>query len=154
MIREASAVVLTAAAEAFVQAWRARQGRREPQALAGERSARVRPRRMCRTLVSFDGGRTLELVPRHLRHEVRSAGNLAGYIAVKHMGYWADAFVSGPAAQRVAAPTQAALRALLDLARPGAKGGELHAAALGAGALHASSGAERQRRALYRSVAR
>ena len=57
LIRDACGVVRAGAA-AFMQAWRDGQGI-EAAALAGERSARALAAQDVRTLVSFDGGRTL-----------------------------------------------------------------------------------------------
>jgi Xaa-Pro aminopeptidase len=65
---------------------------------------------------------------------------MAGYIAVKHMGYWADLFVTGTRrASEVERRAQAGLSVLLELAKPGASAAELHAkatAALAPYALH------------------
>jgi Xaa-Pro aminopeptidase len=134
-IREASAVV-TAAAAAFVQAWR--DGKDvETAALAGERSARLRAAQDVRTLVSFDGGRTL--APFRGTFDTKS-DPLVGYIAVKHMGYWADMFVSAASAPSEVQPrVEAALEAMLQAAGPGVPARDLHAKAveqLGRFALH------------------
>jgi Xaa-Pro aminopeptidase len=70
-----------------------------------------------RTLVSHDGGRTL--VPFHGRFDT-STLPLAGYIAVKVQGYWADMFVAaGVQAEQVAHRAEAALDALVAAIRPG-----------------------------------
>ena len=134
-IREASAVVATAAA-AFVQAWRDGADV-ETAALAGERSARLKAAQDVRTLVSFDGGRTL--APFRGTFETKS-DPLVGYIAVKHMGYWADMFVSAASASSdLQQRTQAALEAMLQTAGPGVLASDLHAKAiaqLGGHALH------------------
>jgi Xaa-Pro aminopeptidase len=134
-LREASAVV-RAAADAFVQAWRGGMGV-EAAALEGERTARLMAAQDVRTLVSFDGGRTL--APFRGSFEARAA-SLLGYIAVKHRGYWADMFVTVAAGdsgvqQRARASLDAALRS----ARPGVTAAALHAIAveqLGALPLH------------------
>jgi Xaa-Pro aminopeptidase len=52
---------------------------------------------------------------------------LAAYVAVKHLGYWADTFVSaGNGANDVRRRTDAALDALLRAARPVATAAALH----------------------------
>jgi Xaa-Pro aminopeptidase len=134
-MREASAVVTTAAA-AFVQAWR--DGKDvETAALASERSARLRAAQDVRTLVSFDGGRTL--APFRGTFDTTS-DPLVGYIAVKHMGYWADMFVSAASAPSEVQPrVEAALEAMLQAAGPGVLASDLHAKAveqLGSFVLH------------------
>jgi Xaa-Pro aminopeptidase len=134
-IREASAVVTTAAA-AFVQAWR--DGKDvETAALAGERCARLKAAQDVRTLVSFDGGRTL--APFRGTFDTTS-DPLVGYIAVKHMGYWADMFVSAASAPSELQPrVEAALEAMLQAAGPGVLASDLHAKAveqLGSFVLH------------------
>jgi len=134
-IRQASKVVETAA-EAFVQAWR--QGKDvETAALAGERSARLQAAQDVRTLVSFDGGRTL--APFRGTFD-RKSDPLVGYIAVKHMGYWADLFVSAAGAPSALQPRiEAALEAMLQTAGPGVLAPDLYAKAiaeLGSFALH------------------
>jgi Xaa-Pro aminopeptidase len=134
-VREASGVV-RAAADAFVQAWRNGMGV-EAAALEGERTARLMAAQDVRTLVSFDGGRTLS--PLRGSFEAKS-DSLVGYIAVKHKGYWADMFVT--AAAGVSAPqqrAQAGLDAVLRAAHPGVAAAALHAKAveqLGALPLH------------------
>jgi Xaa-Pro aminopeptidase len=124
LIREAARVT-QAATQAFVDAWQDRRSV-EAAALAAERSARLMAAQDVRTLVSHDGGRTL--VP--LRGSFEAAdGPLVGYVAVKHMGYWADAFVSA-GAEALRQRTQAALDAAFRSAVPGAPARALHAAAL------------------------
>jgi Xaa-Pro aminopeptidase len=134
-MREAAALT-RAAADAFFERWR--QDRRvEAAALAAERHARIKAAQDVRTLVSYDGGRTLG--PFRGMPEA-TADNMLGYIAVKHKGYWADMFVSvatTPSAMQQHA--HAALDALLRSAAPGLAAGEMHAAAmakLGLSALH------------------
>jgi Xaa-Pro aminopeptidase len=134
-IRQASKVVETAAA-AFLQAWY--DGKDvEAAALAGERSARLQAAQDVRTLVSFDGGRTL--APFRGTFD-RKSDPLVGYIAVKHMGYWADMFVSAASAPSELQPlVEAAFEAMLQAAGPGVLAAELHAKAvaeLGSFALH------------------
>jgi Xaa-Pro aminopeptidase len=111
----------------------------EAAALEAERTARMMAAQDVRTLVSFDGGRTLAPFGGDFA-ERDPAAPLVGYIAVKHMGYWADAFVTGtkkgsPAILRA----QSSLRAMLARAKSGVTGADLHAAATAAlapGSLH------------------
>ena len=89
----------------------------EAAALAAERSARLQAAQDVRTLVSFDGGRTLS--PFRGTFD-KGSKPLAGYLAVKHMGYWADLFVSasngiGDVQRRV----EAGLDTMLRSAAPG-----------------------------------
>jgi len=160
-ISAASRLVQTAAA-AFIEPWRLGVGV-ETAALAAERTARMAGAQDVRTLMSFDGGRTLAPFRGAFAPQAEGEDRVAGYIAVKYMGYWADVFVTGlkrpkltadrerslvdqarirasfPAAQELAQRTRAGLRALLDLAKPGAAACDLHAAAakeLGSCALH------------------
>jgi Xaa-Pro aminopeptidase len=134
-IRQASKVVESAAA-ALVQAWR--DGKDvEAGALAGERTARLQAAQDVRTLVSFDGGRTLS--PFRGTFDIKS-DPLVGYIAVKHMGYWADMFVSAASTPSALQPrVEAALEAMLQAAGPGVQAADVHAKAveqLGSFALH------------------
>ena len=135
LMREACAVVRDGA-EAFVQAWRDGKGA-EAAALAGERSARLKAAQDVRTLVSHDGGRTLQ--PFRGTFEAK-AGPLTGYIAVKHMGYWAEMFVSaGDQASDPQRRARAGLDAALQDMRPGAAAADVYAKAmapLGGLALH------------------
>jgi Xaa-Pro aminopeptidase len=128
LIRDACAVVRAGAA-AFVQAWRDGMGV-EAAALAGERSARGLAAQDVRTLVSFDGGRTLS--PFRGAFEPKSKSSpLLGYIAVKHKGYWAESFVG--AADRpsdIQQRTEAGLEAALRSAGPGIGAADLHAQAM------------------------
>jgi Xaa-Pro aminopeptidase len=127
LIRDACTVVRAGAA-AFVQAWRDGMGV-EAAALAGERAARALAAQDVRTLVSFDGGRTL--APFRGAFEPKSKSTpLLGYIAVKHKGYWAESFVG--AADRpsdLLGRTQAGLAAALRSAAPGISAADLHAQA-------------------------
>ena len=133
----AASPVLTAAAEAFVAAWRNGTDV-EGAALAAERTARLMAAQDVRTLVSFDGGRTL--APFRGVFEAKS-DPLVGYLAVKHAGVWADIFVTAASrASDVQRRVQAALDAMLAAAGPGARASTLHAKAvaqLGALPLHA-----------------
>ena len=125
-VREASGVV-RAAADAFVKAWRAGMGV-EAAALEGERAARLMAAQDVRTLVSFDGGRTL--APFRGSLEAKS-DSLVGYIAVKHRGYWADMFVTAAAgASAVQQRVRAGLDAVLRSANPGVTAASLHAKAI------------------------
>ena len=89
IIRSATDVVSVAASEISAR-WRAGADI-ERAALAGERAARSLAAQDVRTLVSRDGGCTLE--PYAGRFEDRPA-RLLGYVAVKHLGYWSESFVS------------------------------------------------------------
>ena len=127
-IRAASRLVQAAAA-AFIEPWRLGMGV-EAAALAGERTARMLAAQDVRTLVSFDGGRTLEPFRGAFEPQPKPQPGFAGYIAVKHMGYWADLFVTGlRSASDIEQRAHAGLRALLELAKPGAGASELHAKA-------------------------
>src|SRR5258705_10545024 len=86
LIRAASGL-LAETTDAFLQSWRGGKGP-EAAALEAERTARLRAAQDVRMLTSHDGGRTL--VPFCGSFE-RAPGALAAYIAVKHLGYWADA---------------------------------------------------------------
>jgi Xaa-Pro aminopeptidase len=137
LIRDACGVV-RAGAGAFMQAWRDGMGV-ETAALAGERTARALAAQDVRTLVSFDGGRTL--APFRGAFEPQSTSRpLLGYIAVKHRGYWAESFVSaGNRSSDIQKRAQAGLAAALGSAGPGISAAELHAKAtepLGAHPLH------------------
>jgi Xaa-Pro aminopeptidase len=124
-LREASEVVRAAAAT-FVKAWRDGMSV-EAAALEGEHTARLMAAQDVRTLVSFDGGRTLS--PFRGSFEAKSE-SLIGYIAVKHLGYWADMFVTaGASASQQRA--QAGLDAVLRSANPGVTAAALHATAVG-----------------------
>lgn len=123
----ASCKLLHDTAQVFADTWR-ESGEAETAALAAERAARSRAAQDARTLVSLDGGRTL--APYQGRFD-KTAGPLIGYLAVKVLGYWADMFVTvddrGSAARGRA---EQALGALIAAVRPGARAGDLHAAAL------------------------
>jgi Xaa-Pro aminopeptidase len=131
-----SCEVLDAAANAFVESWR-RNRAPEIAALDGERTARAMAAQDVRTLVSLDGGRTL--APFQGRFE-GNAKPLAGYIAVKIEGYWADMFITaGTRAVAAAHQADAALDALVAAVLPGVVAADVHhlaTAALGPFELH------------------
>jgi Xaa-Pro aminopeptidase len=130
-IRAASRLVQAAGA-AFVEPWRLGKGI-ETAALAAERTARMLAAQDVRTLVSFDGGRTLAPFRGAFEPQADKLSGMAGYIAVKHGGYWADLFVTGARrASEIEGRAQAALRVLLELAKPGASAAELYAKAIAA----------------------
>jgi Xaa-Pro aminopeptidase len=134
LIRDACAVV-RAGTDAFMQAWRDGMGV-EAAALAGERRARALAAQDVRTLVSFDGGRTL--APFRGAFAPKAAP-LLGYIAVKHRGYWAESFVSAETPGDVHRRAQAGLAAALSSAAAGVAAADLFARAiepLGASSLH------------------
>jgi Xaa-Pro aminopeptidase len=118
--------VVKAGAAAFMQAWRDGMGV-EAAALAAERRARALAAQDVRTLVSFDGGRTL--APFRGAFEPKPKGTpLLGYIAAKHRGYWAESFVCAvdppsPILERA----QAGLDATLRFAAPGISAADLYA---------------------------
>jgi hypothetical protein len=89
LIRAASELA-SAAANRIAERWRAGDDV-ETAALSGERVARDMAAQDVRTLVSRDGGRTLE--PYGALFDDRPASLLA-YVAVKYMGYWAESFVN------------------------------------------------------------
>ena len=135
LVREACRVV-EAGAAAMRKAWRSGLGN-EAAALAGERVARAMAAQDVRTLVSFDGGRTL--APFRGTFEARTEPFL-GYIAVKHMGYWAELFVSeADKANEILTRAEAGLAAALEVIRRGANSGTAYAQAiarLGSSPLH------------------
>ncbi|OGA46364.1 MAG: hypothetical protein A3G25_16255 [Betaproteobacteria bacterium RIFCSPLOWO2_12_FULL_63_13] len=125
MLREACHRV-DAAADAMQRAWRAGADGMSA-AIEAERAARAQAAHDVRVLFSVDGGATL--LPFYGVIAGRSDPMLA-YIAVKYMGYWADAFVTfAQAASPALAAARQALDALLAAARPGADGAELARAA-------------------------
>jgi hypothetical protein len=122
LIRAASDLVRTTAG-AFVKSWRAGAGI-ETAALEAERTARLRAAQDVRMLTSLDGGGTFSPFSGSLE---KTAKSLAAYVAVKHMGYWADTFVSlGDGITDVQQRVDAALDALLRATRPGAKATALY----------------------------
>jgi hypothetical protein len=105
LIRAASELA-SAAAKRIAERWRAGDDV-ETAALSGERVARDMAAQDVRTLVSRDGGRTLE--PYGALFDDRPASLLA-YVAVKYMGYWAESFVN-----LLGFPSRAAQRATAGL---------------------------------------
>jgi Xaa-Pro aminopeptidase len=112
IIRSAAAIVDTAG-KAFIDGWE-RGADVETAALGAERLAREMAAQDVRTLVSRDGGRSLE--PYRARFDDRPT-RLLGYIAVKFLGYWAEMFVSSGSAQFDAA--RRSIDAMLSELRPG-----------------------------------
>jgi Xaa-Pro aminopeptidase len=145
LVREACKVV-EAGAAAMRKAWREGLGN-EAAALEGERTARALAAQDVRTLASLDGGRTL--VPFSGAFDARSEPFLS-YIAVKHMGYWAELFVSeADQTNEIARCSREGLAAALQSAGPGAAASELYARTvkpLGARPLHPALGASIGRR--------
>ena len=94
----------------------------ETAALVGERVARSLAVQDVRTLVSRDGGRTLE--PYAARFADRPEKLLA-YVAVKYLGYWAESFVSAGASRDARDGASRALEALIDGLRADAPVGPL-----------------------------
>jgi hypothetical protein len=101
----------------------------ETAALDAERAARLMTAQDVRTLVSFDGGRTLS--PYRGRFETPSRP-LAGYLAVKHMGYWADVFVSDCTEHEMGERVDHALDSIVHTARAGAAAADLSRTAIAA----------------------
>ncbi len=121
-VLRAAASIASAAGEAFRAAWRAGKDV-ENAALVAETTARNRAAQDVRTLVSRDGGRTLE--PYRARFDDRPA-TLLGYVGVKFQGYWAEVFVGdAPAPRKVAKAATAALDAVLANFHAGASAGAL-----------------------------
>jgi Xaa-Pro aminopeptidase len=111
----AAAAAATAAGAAFLEGWQ-RGADVETAALAAERIARGMAAQDVRTLVSRNGGRSLE--PYRARFDDRPA-QLLGHVAVKYLGYWAELFV-GSGVGAAAAQARRALDAMLAELRPGA----------------------------------
>ncbi len=127
LIRDACSV-MRAGAAAFRQAWRDGEGV-EAAALAGERCARGLAAQDVRTLVSFDGGRTLAPFRGVFAPKPKDMP-LLGYIAVKHRGYWAETFVCvADRPSDLQQRAQAGLAAALRSAGPGIGAAELYAKA-------------------------
>jgi Xaa-Pro aminopeptidase len=121
LVRAASELV-RAAADGLVKSWRAGMGI-EAAALEAERLARLRAAQDVRMLTSLDGGRTFSPFSGSFE---KTGNSLAAYVAVKHMGYWADAFVSASNdTGDVQLRAGAALDALLRAARTGIAAAEL-----------------------------
>ena len=109
IIRKASEIA-RAASDAISAHW-ASGDDLETTALAGERVARSLAVQDVRTLVSRDGGRTLE--PYAARFGDRPEKLLA-YVAVKYLGYWAESFISTGASRDARERASRALDALID----------------------------------------
>lgn len=123
MIRTAAKIAAKAGDEIAAR-WKAGDDI-ETAALAGERAARAQAAQDVRTLVSRDGGMTLQPYRASFADRPHS---LLAYVAVKYMGYWGEAFVSdGPAHARAGA----ALDGLLKRFKAGAS-----VATLGVDAVH------------------
>jgi Xaa-Pro aminopeptidase len=134
LMREA-AQTMAAAQKELVDSWRSGQDV-ERAALVGERAARALAAHDARTLVSRDGGLTLQ--PYAARFEDRPKTLLA-YAAVKHLGYWCESFIAPDAPAALRAACDASLDALIAGLRPGAALAELAArgqTALAGRALH------------------
>jgi Xaa-Pro aminopeptidase len=126
-LQRAASPVLVAAADTFVAAWRDGADV-EKAALDAERRARLMAAQDVRTLVSFDGGRTLS--PFRGAFEAKS-DPLVGYLAVKHAGLWADMFMTAASQKSDAQErARAALDAALAIAEPGASADALHRKAI------------------------
>lgn len=117
--------VTALAARRLAEAWRV-QPNPERAVLAAERTARMASAQDVRTLVSLDNGATLR--PYRGTFDA-SPTALIGYIAVKLSGYWSDAFVTVGCDPRDGRTVTAALQAVIERARPGTRGGQLHAIA-------------------------
>ncbi|MDP2358152.1 MAG: M24 family metallopeptidase [Beijerinckiaceae bacterium] len=100
---------------AIIEAWRGGADV-ERAALAGERRARSAAAQDVRTLVSRDGGLTMQ--PYAARFEDRPA-NLLVYVAVKHLGYWCETFVAPEALPALRVACDASLDKLIEGMRPG-----------------------------------
>ena len=114
VIREAAQITQIAEA-ATIDAWRGGADV-ERAALAGERSARSAAAQDVRTLVSRDGGITLQ--PYAARFDDRPS-NLLTYVAVKNLGYWCEAFVAPDASPDLRDVCDASLDSLIENLRPG-----------------------------------
>jgi Xaa-Pro aminopeptidase len=132
----AAAEIVGVAGDAILASWRSGKDV-ENAALDGERAARGLAAQDVRTLVSRDGGRTLQ--PYRARFDDRPEIFL-GYVAVKFQGYWAERFVTdAPRPRQVARLARDGLAALLAAFRPGLSAAALHdkvATALGSASRH------------------
>jgi Xaa-Pro aminopeptidase len=120
-ILRSAADLAGAAAEEIAVRWRAGDDV-ERAALAGERLARAGAAQDVRTLVSRDGGPTLE--PYAARFDDRPEKLLA-YVAVKHLGYWSESFVSLGSPEAARRRTQRGMDVLIEGLRAGASVAEL-----------------------------
>ncbi len=109
IIRRASEIA-RAARDAIAAHWAA-GGDLENSALAGERVARSMAVQDVRTLVSRDGGRTLEPYAASFGDRPEK---LLAYIALKYLGYWAESFVSSGASQQSRTQSSKTLDVLID----------------------------------------
>jgi Xaa-Pro aminopeptidase len=136
ILRDASALTQKAADEIAAR-WRAGDDV-ERAALAGERVARAGAAQDVRTLVSRNGGKTLELYA--ARFDDRPMRLLA-YVAVKFLGYWSECFVSLGAPDDARRHAERGMDLLIEGLRPGASIGELaHRVSAVAGPQHAALG--------------
>ena len=134
LLRE-SCEVLKAASKAMVRAWR--EGKNaEAAVLEGERVARSLAAQDVRTLVSLDGGRTLE----PYRGEFKPSGDeFVAHFAVKVQGFWSELFVSASRGPNPYPKVDSALDVLKAAVKPGVVGEDLHSKgiqALGTRAIH------------------
>jgi Xaa-Pro aminopeptidase len=120
ILRDAAVLAQTAGDEIAAR-WRAGDDV-ERAALAGERVARAGAAQDVRTLVSRNGGGTLE--PYAARFDDRP-GRLLAYVAVKFLGYWSECFVSLGAPDDVRRRVERGMDMLIEGLRPDASIGEL-----------------------------
>lgn len=91
--------------------------------LEAERAANHLGAQDVRTLFSVDGGRTLRPFEESIDFTVDT---LQAYIAVRHVGYWVEGFVSSPSSKHPVSVTAAeALKAVIVRATAGTKCGDL-----------------------------
>lgn len=121
IIRE-SCAILDAATKALAQAKRAGAGV-TASVLEAERAAHYLGAQDVRTLFSIDRGRTL----RPFEQAIHSAVDpLQAYVAVRHVGYWVEGFVSLAASEHpVLAKATEALTTVITAATAGTKCGDL-----------------------------
>jgi len=117
-----SCEITTRAVKELADSWRA-HGDPERAALAAERMARGMAAQDVRTLVSFDGGRTLQ--PFRGTFDTKTS-SLVAYVAVKFAGYWSESFVGSNVSEAQASIASAALDALVRSMRPGIPCGTLY----------------------------
>jgi Xaa-Pro aminopeptidase len=121
IIRE-SCAILDAATEALAQAKRAGAGV-TASVLEAERAAHYLGAQDVRTLFSIDGGRTLRPFEQAIDSTIDP---LQAYVAVRHVGYWVEGFVSLAASEHpVLAKAAEALKAVITSATNGAKCSDL-----------------------------
>lgn len=134
LMRE-SCEVVKAASKAMVRSWRG-GANAEAAVLEGERVARSLAAQDVRTLVSLDGGRTLE----PYRGEFKPTGDdIVVHFAVKVQGFWSELFVSASKGPDKYPKVDKALDALKAAVKPGVVGEDLHSKgiqALGTRAIH------------------